>query len=265
VERNMTREEAQQKAVELAKINAIESVFGTYVEQQTNITVESGKSDFSILGSTKVKGIWIREIDRKFTEEYREEKGEFGAEKILWITCQIKGEVKQATPQPAIEYQVRNCPTKTCHTTRFLSGEQLYLWFRSPVKGFVSVFLEDGAMVYRLLPYSYMLNSNGFPVEEDCEYLFFSPDDVKGLLQSEKPDEIEMYTLRKRENNTLVLVFSANAFYKPQLDKETVNENRFIIPKSLKKEKFEEWLSDNRAATDHFQDITVPLAITSEN
>jgi hypothetical protein len=56
VERNMTREETQKKAVELAKINAIENEFGTYVEQQATLTVESGVSDFYVVGSTKVKG-----------------------------------------------------------------------------------------------------------------------------------------------------------------------------------------------------------------
>jgi hypothetical protein len=263
VERNMTREQTQQKAVELAKVNAIESVFGTYVEQQTNITVESGKSDFYIIGSTKVKGIWIREIDRKLTEEYREENGQYGPEKILWITCRIKGEVKQATPHPAIEYQVRNCIYPTCRTASFNSGEQLYLWFKSPVDGYLSVFLDDGSMVYRLLPYSDMMNTNSFMIESDEGYLFFSPEATKGLQSGEKPDEIELYTLGKKENNLLILVFSTNPFFKPGLDKELVEANRFMLPKSLLKGKFEEWLSDNRATYEDFQDVQIPLEIFS--
>jgi hypothetical protein len=263
VESNMTREQAQQKAVELAKVSAIENVFGTYVEQQTNITVESGKSDFYIIGSTKVKGIWIREIDRKFSEEYREEKGGYGTEKILWITCQIKGEVKQATPRPAIEYQVRNCNYPTCRTFRFQSGEQLYLWFKSPVDGYLSVFIDDGSMVYRLLPYSDLMNTNSFEVKGDKGYLFFSPDSTEGLQPSEKPDEIELYTLQKKESNRLILVFSTNPFFKPGLNKELIEANRYILPKSIEKGKFEEWLSNNRATYDDFQDVQIPIEIFS--
>jgi hypothetical protein len=264
VESNITREQAQQKAVELAKVNALENVFGTYVEQQANLTVDSGKSDFYIIGSTKVKGIWIRETDRKFTEEYRDEKGEFGTTKILWITCHIRGEVKQVTPRPAIEYQVRNCTFPTCRTFSFKSGEQLYLWFKSPVDGYLSVFLDDGSMVYRLLPYSDRLNTNSFGVRGDEGYLFFSPEATNGLQPGEKPDEIELYTLQKKENNLLILVFSTNLFFKPGLNKEKAEANRYILPKSLEKEKFEEWLSDNRATYDDFQDVQIPIEILSK-
>lgn len=263
VERNMTKEDAQQKVTELAKINAIESIYGTYIEQQTNITVESGKSDFFTIGSTKVKGIWVRETDRKFTEEYRDEKGEFGTEKILWITCRIRGEVKQATSRPAIDYQVRNCTLPACRTTTFLSGEQLYLWFKSPVDGYLSIFIDDGRMIYRLLPYSNMTNPNAFMVKGDETYLFFSPEENEGLLPGEKPDEIELYTLRQKENNILFLVFSTNPFFKPGLNKESIGMNKIVIPKSLDKQKFEEWLSDYRAIFDDFQDIQIPLEIYS--
>lgn len=264
VERNMTREEAQQKAVELAKINAIENEFGTYVEQQATLTVESGTSDFYIVGSTKVKGIWVRETNRKFVEDYREEKGEYGTEKILWITCTIKGEVKQATPRPAIEYQVRNCEFPVCRTNAFQSGEQLYLWFKSPVDGYLSVFIDDGNMVYRLLPYSTMVNANTFMVTGDEGYLFFSKEATTGLQSGEKPDEIELYTLQRKENNNLVLVFSSNPFFKPGLNKETVGVNNYLTPRSLDKTKFEEWLSDYRAIFDDFLDVVIPVEIFSK-
>lgn len=264
VERNMTREEAQQKAVELAKINAIENEFGTYVEQQATLTVESGVSDFYIVGSTKVKGIWVSETDRDFIEDYREEKGEYGTEKILWITCTIRGEVKQATPRPAIEYQVRNCTYPVCRTTSFSSGEQLFLWFKSPVDGYLSVFIDDGNMVYRLLPYSTMVNANTFLVTGDEGYLFFSKEATAGLQSGEKPDEIELYTLRRKENNNLVLVFSTNPFFKPGLNKETVEADNYVTPRSLEKTKFEEWLSDYRAIFDDFQDVVIPIEIFSK-
>lgn len=264
VERNMTREEAQQKAVELAKINAIENEFGTYVEQQATLTVESGTSDFYIVGSTKVKGIWVRETDRKFMEDYREEKGEYGNEKILWITCTIRGEVKQATPRPAIEYQIRNCEFPVCRTNTFQSGEQLYLWFKSPVDGYLSVFIDDGNMVYRLLPYSTMVNANTFMVTGDEGYLFFYKEANTGLQSGEKPDEIELYTLQKKENNKLVLVFSTNPFFKPGLNRETMGANNYLTPRSLGKTKFEEWLSDYRAIFDDFQDVVIPIEIFSK-
>ena len=261
VERNVTKEEALKKAVELAKINAIENVFGTYIEQQTNLTVESGKSDFYIMGSTKVKGIWVRETEKRITEDYREEKGEFGNEKTLWITCNIKGEVKKITPRASIEYQLRNCSLPTCRTTSFYSGEQLYLWFKSPVDGFISVFLNDGNMVYRLLPYSNSKNANSFSIRSDEEYLFFSKDITKDLSGGEIPDEIELFTLKNKEVNSIVIVFSTNVFFKPGLDNESVDTNKYLLPKSLTTNRFDEWLSELRTQLDDFIDIEIPIEI----
>ena len=37
------------KVRELAKINAIENVFGTYIEQETNIDIEDGYTNFKII------------------------------------------------------------------------------------------------------------------------------------------------------------------------------------------------------------------------
>jgi hypothetical protein len=266
VERNMTKEDAYRKAIELAKVNAIENIFGTYVEQQTQITVQSGTSDFYIVGNTKVKGIWVREIDApRITEDYRDEKGEFGIEKVLWITCRVRGEVKQVMPRPAIEYQVRNCVYPACRTATFLSGEQLYLWFKSPVNGFLSVFIDDGEMVYRLLPYSTMGNENSFEIRGDENYLFFAPEARKGVNTAEKPDEIELYTLKSKEYNTLILVFSTDRYFKPGLNPELVEEKKYLLPKSLTKTRFENWLSEHRAQYDDFLDISIPIEIQNNS
>lgn len=262
VERNMTRDEAIRKAIELAKINALENEFGTYVEQQTNLTVESGTSDFYIVGNTKVKGIWVRDIEKpKITDDYREEKGQYGTEKILWITCQVKGDVKPARPRPAIEYQVRNCKFPTCRTTSFLSGEQLYLWFKSPVKGYLSVFIDDGNMVYRLLPYSNVNDQSSYEVTGDENYLFFSPESHKGVNPADKPDEIELYTLKRSEYNTLILVFSTDSYFKPGLYPERIDAAKNILPKSITKSRFESWLSEHRAQFDDFFDLSIPIEI----
>lgn len=264
VERNMTKDEAYRKAIELAKINAIENEYGTYVEQQTQLTIKSGTSDFYIVGNTKVKGIWVRDIESpKTKEEYREETGQFGTEKVLWITCHVKGEVKPIKPRPDIEYQVRNCKFPTCRTTSFLSGEQLYLWFKSPVRGYLSVFIDDGQMVYRLLPYSNMNDQSSYEVTGDENYLFFSSESHKGGDLNVKPDEIELYTLQKSEYNTLVIVFSTNQFFKPGLNPESIDAAKNILPKSISKARFENWLSDYRAQFDDFLDISIPIEIKS--
>ena len=263
LEKNMTKEDAIQKVEELAKINAIENAFNTYVEQEANITVNSGKSDFRIIGTTKVKGEWIETIDKKLTEEIKEEKGQFGVEKTLWITCKIKGRIKEATPKANIEFATLSCPKSNCRSTTFISGEQLYLQFKSPLDGYLSVYLDDRNTVNRLLPYSSAQNSSSVKIKADMDYIFF----VRGLNESEfgKPDQIELYTAKKIEYNTLYLIFSEVNYYKPVLDQEKVAENGYWLPKSLSKTKFEEWLSNNRATLDDFFDRTVNIEIRSAN
>lgn len=251
VENNMTKEEAYRKAIDMAKINAIEKAYGTYVEQQTHLTVDSGTSDFYIIGNTKVKGIWVRDIDRpEFDEEYREEKGQYGTEKVLWITCRIKGEVKPVKPRPAIEYQVRNCNLPACRTTSFHSGEHLYLWFKSPVKGYLSVFLDDGKMVYRLLPYSHLSEESAYEIKADDEYLLFS-----------EGDKNELFTDNKSEFNTLILVFSTERYFKPAMNHETTDKEGNKLPQSITRTRLGNWLSEQRAHLDDFIDISIPIEI----
>lgn len=261
VEGNITKNEAKLMVVELAKINAIEGVFGTYIEQESRITVDSGKADFYIVGNTKVKGVWVREIDRNFTEEYREEQGAFGKEKILWITCTIKGEIKKAITRPAIEYMVLNCQLPGCRTTSFVSGEQLFVKFRSPVNGYLSIYSEDeDGNVFRLLPYSRMAKANSYPIEADLVYSFFSIENSEVQSTDLFIDEIIMETTKAREVNKLIIVFSDEEYFKPGLIKGD-NQN---IPALLYKTKFEEWLSDNRALQGSFTDISIPLEIFSK-
>jgi len=263
LEKNMTKEEANQKVEELAKINAIENAFNTYVEQEATVTVNSGKSDFRIIGTTKVKGEWIETLDKKLTEEIKEEKGPYGIEKTLWITCKIRGKIKEATPKANIEFATLSCPRLNCRSTTFTSGEQLYLQFKSPLDGYLSVYLDDGNTVNRLLPYSSAQNASSVNVKADKEYFFF----VKGESNSElgKPDEVELYTLKKTEYNTLYIIFSEVNYYKPMLNQEKTSENGYLLPKSLSKIKFEEWLSNNRATLNDFLDRTVNIEIIGSN
>ncbi|HEX7585300.1 MAG TPA: hypothetical protein VF373_11470 [Prolixibacteraceae bacterium] len=263
LEKNRTKEETYQKVEELAKINAIENAFNTYVEQESNITVNSGKSDFRIIGTTKVKGEWIETLDKKLTEDIKEEKGQFGIEKTVWVTCKIRGRIKEATPKANIEFATLSCPRLNCRSTAFTSGEQLYLQFQSPLDGYLSIYLDDGITVNRLLPYTSAQNSSSVNVKADKEYFFF----VKGENNPEfgKPDEVELYTLKRIEYNTLYVIFSEENYYKPMLSQEKVVENGYFLPKSLSKTKFEEWLSTNRATLPDFLDRTVDIEIISGN
>jgi len=203
-ESNMSRNETTEKAIELAKINAIESVFGTYVEQQTDMTIEDGMTSFNIIGSTKVKGEWIETIgEPDISTITRKEKTQYGMQDITWIECKIKGKVRAVKPRAILEYEILNAPNIQARTTNFFDGEQLYIYFKSPVDGYVSIFLEDHEGVYSLLPYMQMNpdDKNGALVQGDVGYTFFSPSD--NFFTKSIVDEMIMTLVKKQMDSFL--------------------------------------------------------------
>jgi len=249
IESYMSQNDAQEKAIEFAKIDAIINVFGQYIEQESNLDLKNGRVDFRSYGQTKVKGEWIRNIgspEFKYTERMVNGKPE------RWITCRLKGEVRKAIPKADIEIEILSCPDKKCITEKFKNDQSIYLYVKSPLSGYLSVFLDDGTSVYRLLPYRSMDAQKSVKIDADKEYILFS-ERQNAFPQSS--DALQVYTERETETNTIVVVFSENDYSKPRLNEEQVDQNSFIIPKSLTTSYFESWLGNNRAAFIDFIDL----------
>ena len=267
VEQNMTKDQCKEQAHDLAIINAIENAFGTYVEQQTDITIKDGRDYYNIVGTTKVKGEWVETLK----EDYSETSEIFSINKekevVTFITCKITGMVRKATPKALIQYQPLNCPDIRCRKTEFNSGESLYLSFKSPVDGYLSVFLEGEEMVYRLFPYRNQIGkeNSAIMVKADQEYLLFSKDPKYNKFPVQA-DECELYSVKSCEFNNLYLVFSEEPYVKPMLniEKSSVEKTDYLLPKSLTPKDFQEWLSDNRAKSQSFLDARIRIKIENK-
>ncbi len=261
---NMTKEQAREKAKELAMIKAIENEFGTYVGQETDMRLSDGKISFNTIGATKVKGEWVETTDISFEEKKREIKGKYGKELEIWITCYIKGKVKKATPKADIFFQTLNCHKVECRTVEFISGEQLYLNFKTPVSGYLSIWLCDGNKAYRLFPYENMKDDeyNVCKVEADKDYIFF--DKENNYFNDAAVDEQELFTNSSIEYNTVYLIFSEQHYVKPILDNSKELEEYkegYKTPKSVDINSFKKWLSQNRATSDSFLDRKIKISI----
>jgi hypothetical protein len=164
---------------------------------------------------------------------------------------------------------VLNCPETICRTETFYHDESLFLQFTSPIDGYLSVFLDDGQNTWRLLPYSSMAEDKTFQnyvmIKADKPYIFFDKngeDYFPGfttdgfLIIKETPKTIEY--------NDLIILFSANEFYKPILNESFTDEKGWIFPKSIESRIFEKWLADCRATVNDFQDIKVRIGITDK-
>ncbi|RLD50825.1 MAG: hypothetical protein DRJ05_19130 [Bacteroidetes bacterium] len=267
IEMNMTEEQTREKALKQAMINAIENEFGTYVEQSSDLVIQDGSHTFTIIGTTKVKGDWIETIgEPEFRESTKQVQGKHGNEIVNWIKCTVKGKARKAIPRTMLETFALKCPKIECRSEDFRSGNALYLYFKSPVNGYVSVFLDDGNTVVRLLPYNNMNGNdlNAVAVEADKAYFFFDKDIQ--YFGNETVDELELHTKKHKELNTLHIIFATEKFVKPILDPSHENSNYkegYTTPKTLGISGFNKWMAGNKTALTSFQDKKVVISIRS--
>lgn len=236
---NVTLEAAKRTALERAKIQAIADEFGTTVSQTntTFITNRNGESntDFQSLGGSEVKGEWIETIgEPEYSINY--EQG------MLVVAVKVNGRIREITTAQ-IDFKAEvlcNGTDLKFARTDFRSGDDLYLYFQSPVNGYLAVYLFDNAaqMVYCLLPYKSSSEAVA-PIEHDKPYIFFSAKHAgdKGHLV----DEYTMTCAQVQEHNTIYVIFSPNEFAKA--NSQNVDE---LLPQELSFEDFQKWLTKGR-------------------
>ena len=236
---NISLEEAKRIALERAKIQAIADEFGTIVSQ-SNTTLVSNRngessSDFFSLGGSEVKGEWIETIGKpEYEIDY--EQG------MLVVKAMVSGRIREiVSAQIDLKAEVLcNGTDLKFARSDFKSGDDLYLYFQSPVNGYLAVYLLDevSQMVYCLLPYK-SSSEAVTPIEKDKPYIFFSAKHAgdKGYLV----DEYTMTCTNPVERNTIYVVFSPNEFAKA--NSNNVDE---LLPQELSFEEFQKWLVKGR-------------------
>ncbi|MCH7512508.1 MAG: hypothetical protein IH947_00975 [Bacteroidetes bacterium] len=252
LEEHLSREETRDMASEQAKHNAIEAIFGTYVSKDAFVDVKDGAASVTVKSESELKGEWLKTTKEEFREESRRIKDEYGARNEIWIICEVEGKVREITSAViAYEFLTLNCPDVRCRTTDFNNGESLFLQFRTPVDGYMSIYLVDEQHAYRLLPYQEMPSAylHNVPVEADREYLFFAAGiqyDYFDKFPYFLVDEIYLDTDKTQEFYKLYVLFSPKPFAKPILENEVEVAGAYTTPKTLRRSNFDVWVQDNR-------------------
>jgi len=262
IENNMTREQALEKAEDLAIINAIENSFGTYVEQNADITVKEGAVSYNIIGSTKVKGEWLGLKSIEFKDEILEQvTNNKNKEKIPWISCTVEGLAREIRPRAMLQTSALLCPSPDCESVAFSDAQSFYLYFKSPVDGYLSVFIdEDGETTRRLFPYLNQGNESAVKIKGDEPYILFS--NINELNKFEgRADEIELFTYRSIEYNSIYVIFSPIPYCKPILSNAVMLSDGYTLPKAISTGKFQEWLTECRVAMPDFQAKRIKISI----
>lgn len=236
-EGNESPNQAKQKALEGARLQVIANAFGTVISQSTTSSdrVENGqeKNYFFQLSDSEVKGEWVEDVgEPKYQVEY--------AQEMLIVTCTVCGRVRELS-NTATNFEatvLKNGTEQRFADTSFHNGDDIYLWFRSPVDGYVAVYLIDEQMTaYCLLPY--MDNATGqHAVKHNEEYVFFSTQKSKNRAPA---DEYTMTCENDLEQNRLYVIFSPVPFTKA-LDNQADDR----LPRQLPYDEFNKWLGKCR-------------------
>lgn len=234
---NVTLEEAKRTALDRAKIQAIADAFGTLVSQSNSTVMsnQNGKSDshFFSLGGSEVKGEWI-ETTKEPVYNIKYEGN------MLVVSVEVEGRIREIV-SAGIDFTakiLRNGTDERFESSEFRNGDDMYLYFKSPVDGFLTVYLLDETTqeVYCLLPYK-ASGEGAYPIEHDKSYILFS---VKN--ESINPKVVDEYTMtcsREKELNDIYVIFSPNPFTKAN----ATDNDEEILPRQLQYKEFQKWLT----------------------
>ncbi|MEL6628503.1 MAG: hypothetical protein AAFQ83_24115 [Bacteroidota bacterium] len=264
---NLTRSdfseaEACQKCQEIAMIEAIEKQFGrvilqgnsTYIENtNTGEKVETNQI-FNVIAETYVNGEWIETLEESCDRFI--DNGDF------WVKCQVKGKVREmVAPKLDLVAKTLDCESKTCITTEFVDGESFYLYFKSPIDGYLTVYIGDAEMTQRLLPYRQMPKGmlNGVKVKADEEYILFSSREDQ-LELGPYVEEYEFYTESDVDQNRLYVIYSKDPLVKPSLYRNP-DQGAGEMPMQLPIMDFQKWLAQQRRYNTDMQVLRLDVTI----
>ena len=270
--------QVQQEAKDLATIDALEKAFGRVIIQGnstylTNLNTgeqTETRSVFNMIANTSVKGEVLEVLDENYTEVEGYKIVANNREPVREIKCEITIRAMEITAPP-IEFLSfpLACTNIKCKTTRFKEDDDLFFFFRSPVNGYLSIFLDDGINAYRILPYQDMPDKyeGGIPVESDKEYILFSDAEEFDYFENEPVlvDTYELFAENEQDLNRLFVIFSREPLNKPKLSEgdsrialsEKEIDEGYTLPLTLESEDYQRWLIKQRTFFKEKMDVDI--------
>ena len=261
---DVSLEAARATAIEQARIQALAEAFGTLIEQATFTRQENTNGTSSInmlaLGESTVKGEWLNDTKEPETQVVFEAN-------FLMVTAHVWGVARELVSAP-IDISVKVLKNGTLdrfEDDSFRDGDDIYLSFQSPSKGYLAVYLmDDKGDAYCFLPYAN--DADGmFEVKANKPYVLFSSNHAE---KGEVCDEYVLTCDKALERDMLYVIFSPNPFVKANDAsapmKVKVGKEELELPRQLSYKDFQRWLLRNRRMDKKMQVIVKPIEITKE-
>lgn len=244
---SVTLDEAKATVVQRARTQALADVFGTSVQTQTMTSVmnsaEKSSVDMSSLSLSEVKGEWLGDTaDPKISVIAFDING-------FTLKAEVVGRAREITAAK-VDFDariLRNGVTPTFASDTFNSGDALYVYFKTPVSGYLAIYLmdpEEGA-AYCLLPYR-QDESGLFRVSNKQDYVFFSPEKAEGNMYR-IVDEYALFTDKDVSMNHIFVIFSPSEFSKAR---DNANEDSL---REIGADEFNKWLTRARTQDSKMQ------------
>ena len=234
---NLSLEQAKVIAIERARLEAIANEFGTNVSQSNTTVVanRNGESDikFQSYGSSDVNGDWLADTkDAEIAVSY--DSG------MLVVKAKVWGKVRERK-RAELELSIQTlCNGR--ESEKFNNNDRFSVRFRSPVNGYLSIWLADDNLkqVYCLLPYE---NAGGIAreIRSRLEYLMLTTSDETYPYR----EETVLTTECDVEYNRLLFLFSTTPFMMP------LTEQGEYVPELVSAD-FDKWLQRNRIKDENF-------------
>lgn len=241
---NMNMDQARALAIQMAKVNALESVFPEKIFDADLLNIRnlnkngeiSTLTDYQKISRSFIGGHWVRDIEEpQIKIRVDEQRNE------VWIEAKVHGEVKKLIEPPFnIQAHALNCNQPQCIQNTFRQFDRLYASFQSEVDGYLAVYLDvrSKGVVQRFLPD----NQHAFPIKANQPYLLFDKigPGVQLVIEDEDPS-----IKQESEIDILYFIFSTEEFYQPSnlLIEEEKIDLSLVLPPEVSREDFEEWLA----------------------
>ena len=256
--------EAQQAAINNALYEAFGSSVVTNYEQlsktemkgQSLINASEQRIQFI---NTYPNGVWKKELSSPGYNTYKDERGNW------WLRCEVYGIAEKITVPP-VKFIAKTLDGEDFikdETFNFISGESGYIYFRSPVKGFMCVFYDDFKSVQRCFPYNSMENEM-FPVKQETDYILFSKNPQGFNADTLLVDEVEFFTNEELEYNQFYILYSPEKIALPTVNDFRKTDQNYTTFKTLTRGDFQRWLQKCRISKIDVQVKIIGITIRSK-
>lgn len=231
-----TLKQAEVNAIQEAQRQMIASHFGTVVGSTTAMTIGDEVKSVTY-GEADIKGYWLEDNAAPVIR-----KSVVNNHFVLEVTVSGKIQEIVSTPIDLKCIILKNGTDEKYASTDFKNHDKLYFSFKSPVDGYLAVYLGDMETVHCLFPYSGS-SPDIMEISAGEEYVLFSKE-KSGKLD---PFAVQEYPLgcspgNEMEMVRLYVIFSPNKFSKANDNVDNVDGTL----RCLSFEGFHTWLSKNR-------------------